>query len=76
MKDTAFFENAVRPFLINKMEKTLVDYWLLDLEVALQSFLQPHSKLISVLDCYSRTGGVECVRVMPAHSLLDDKRRT
>lgn len=35
MKDTAFFENAVRPFLINKMEKTLVDYWLLDLEVAL-----------------------------------------
>ena len=45
LKDTAFFENAVRPFITNKIEKTVVDYWLLDFDFALNDFLQPHSKL-------------------------------
>lgn len=34
-KDQTFFENAVRPFLMNKIEKTFVDYWLLDFDFAL-----------------------------------------
>ena len=42
MKDNQFFESAVRPFLTNKMEKTFVDYWLLDLGFALEEFLQAH----------------------------------
>ena len=41
LKDTAFFENAVRPFLTNKIEKTIVDYWLLDYDLALAEYLQP-----------------------------------
>lgn len=39
LKDTAFFENAVRPFLTNKIEKTIVDYWLLDFDFAMGDFL-------------------------------------
>lgn len=47
LKDNPFFESAVRPFLTNKMEKTFVDYWLLDMGFALEEFLQAHSKLSS-----------------------------
>jgi len=45
LKDPGFFENAVRPFLTNKIEKTFVDYWLLDLDFAMQDFLQAHSNI-------------------------------
>ena len=31
LKDPQFFETVTRPFLMNKIEKTLVDYWLLDI---------------------------------------------
>jgi len=44
LKDPTFFENAVRPFLTNKMEKTFVDYWLLDYDFAMSDFLKTHSK--------------------------------
>ncbi len=44
LKDNQFFESEVRPFLTNKMEKTFVDYWLLDMGFALEDFLQAHSK--------------------------------
>ncbi len=45
LKDPEFFETTVRPFLMNKVEKTLVDYWLLDNpDDALSRFLEPHSK--------------------------------
>lgn len=46
LKDSQFFESAVRPFLTNKMEKTFVDYWLLDMGFAMQDFLQAHSNNI------------------------------
>jgi hypothetical protein len=39
LKDTVYFENAVRPFLTNKIEKTFVDYWLLDMDFAMKNFL-------------------------------------
>ncbi len=42
LKDPQFFENAVKPFLFNKIEKTFVDYWLLDSD--LSEFSVPHSK--------------------------------
>ena len=35
MKDPAYFDQVVRPFLTNKIEKTFVDYWLLDYDEAL-----------------------------------------
>ena len=44
LKDPEFFETTVRPFLKNKLEKTVVDYWLLDNPSdALSRFLEPHS---------------------------------
>lgn len=39
MKDPDFFESVVRPFLINKMEKTFVDFWLLDMDDALMTYI-------------------------------------
>ena len=39
LKDPAFFKEVIRPFLQNKIEKTLVDLWLLDLTEDLQTFL-------------------------------------
>lgn len=50
LKDNAFFENAVRPFISNKIEKTIVDYWLLDFDFALSEFLLPHSKKILLIE--------------------------
>jgi hypothetical protein len=47
LKDPGFFNEVIRPFLQNKIEKTLVDLWLLDLTADLQTFLQPHSNSIS-----------------------------
>ncbi len=44
LKDPDFFESAVRPFLTNKIEKTFVDYWLLDYDFAMQDFLKANSK--------------------------------
>ena len=44
LKDPGFFESAVRPFLTNKIEKTFVDYWLLDYDNAMHDFLPSHSK--------------------------------
>ena len=35
MKDPAYFDQVVRPFLTNKIEKTFIDYWLLDYDEAL-----------------------------------------
>ncbi len=49
LKDNQFFESAVRPFLTNKMEKTFVDYWLLDMGFALEEFLPAHSKIFTFL---------------------------
>ena len=47
LKDPEFFESTVRPFLKNKVEKTVVDYWLLDNPAdALSRFLEPHSNSI------------------------------
>ena len=43
LKDTIFFENAVKPFIANKIEKTFVDYWLLGYTAQMREFLQPHS---------------------------------
>ncbi len=44
LKDPEFFETTVRPFLKNKLEKTVVDYWLLENPSdALSRFLEPHS---------------------------------
>ena len=34
-KDPKYFEDIVGPFLTNKVEKTFVDYWLLNYEDAL-----------------------------------------
>ena len=39
LKDEQFFETAVKPFLTNKIEKTFVDYWILDFDFALEQFL-------------------------------------
>ena len=39
LKDPSFFDKAVKPFLSNKIEKTFVDYWLLDYSFALYEFL-------------------------------------
>jgi len=47
IKDPGFFKEFIRPFLHNKIEKTLVDLWLLDLTADLQTFLQPHSNTLS-----------------------------
>ncbi len=44
LKDPKYFEEVVRPFLTNKMEKTFVDYWLLEYDAALNTFEEPHSK--------------------------------
>lgn len=44
LKDPVFFENAVKPFLANKIEKTFVDYWLLGYHGTMKEFLQPQSK--------------------------------
>ena len=44
MKDPAYFESTVIPFIRNKIEKTFVDLWLLDNRVAMKSFLEPQSK--------------------------------
>ena len=41
MKDPEFFYNIVRPFLKSKIEKTVVDEFLLDQD--LSSYAQPHS---------------------------------
>ena len=35
MKDPQYFEAVVKPFLMNKIEKTFVDYWLLNFDFAL-----------------------------------------
>ncbi len=43
LKDPEFFKNAVRPFIENKIEKTFVDYWLIDLDVALNKFVDQNS---------------------------------
>lgn len=40
LKDRAFFESTVRPFLINKMEKSFIDYYLLDHSQALRRYAQ------------------------------------
>lgn len=40
MKDPQYFEQVVKPFLLNKMEKTFVDYWLLELDEALWPYDQ------------------------------------
>lgn len=45
LKDTVFFENAVKPFLTNKIEKTFVDYWLLGYNAQMRDFLQPQSNI-------------------------------
>lgn len=47
LKDPGFFKDVIRPFLQNKIEKTLVDLWLLDLTADLQTYLQPHSKSLT-----------------------------
>lgn len=44
LKDPKYFEEVVRPFLSNKMEKTFVDYWLLEYDAALNTFEEPQSK--------------------------------
>jgi hypothetical protein len=44
MKDPEYFESVVRPFLANKIEKTFVDYWLLDLDADMKTFEPIHSK--------------------------------
>lgn len=38
MKDTPFFEEVVRGFIQNKIEKTFLDYYLLEDQEALDSF--------------------------------------
>jgi len=38
MKDPDYFNSVVKPFLLNKMEKTFIDYWLLDLHDAMNTF--------------------------------------
>jgi hypothetical protein len=43
LKDPEFFKNAVRPFIQNKIEKTFIDYWLIDLDVALLNFVDQNS---------------------------------
>ena len=46
LKDASFFESTVRPYLKNKLEKTLVDYWLLDNPGdAMSRFLEPNSNI-------------------------------
>ena len=37
-KDPSYFESVVRPFLQNKIEKTFVDYWLLEDNEALSTY--------------------------------------
>jgi hypothetical protein len=43
MKDQDFFNNIVKPFLSSKIEKTLVDEFLLGQD--LSSYAQPHSNI-------------------------------
>ena len=71
LKDTVFYENAVRPFLTNKIEKTFVDYWLLDFDFAMKEYLQPNSKILIIFQLFFRTGAAECFRTMPPHPLLE-----
>ena len=40
MKDPTFFEEIVRDFLLNKMEKSFMDQWLLDDESALKKYAE------------------------------------
>jgi hypothetical protein len=76
LKDNAFFEGAVRPFLSNKIEKTIVDYWLLDFDFALKDFLEPHSKIALLVRAIDfRAGPAERVRAVPAHSQPDAEGR-
>ena len=49
MKDPSYFDQVVRPFLSNKIEKSFVDYWLLEYDEALEHFLEPHSNLFSLI---------------------------
>jgi len=42
IKEPAYFEQVVKPFLKNKIEKTFVDYWLLDMDDGVFSFEPPH----------------------------------
>jgi hypothetical protein len=47
LKDPEYFESTVRPFLRNKIEKTVVDFWLLDnVGDGLSNFLEPHSNIL------------------------------
>eukprot|EP00347_Sterkiella_histriomuscorum_P021579 403333486 len=39
LKDPQYFDQVVKPFLINKIEKTFVDYWLLNYEDALEQYI-------------------------------------
>ena len=41
IKQPEYFEKTVRPFLMNKMEKMFVDYWLLDIDEAIIRYVAP-----------------------------------
>ena len=43
-KDPLYFTRTVRPFLVNKLEKTFVDYWLLGMAESMTQFIEPQSK--------------------------------
>ena len=40
--DSAYFENTVRPFLINKLGKSFMDFFLLDMDMELLNWRKPH----------------------------------
>lgn len=44
LKDGLFFEAIVRPYLLNKMEKTFTDYYLLDNQKAMFSYYETQYK--------------------------------
>jgi hypothetical protein len=40
--DSAYFETIVRPFLINKLGKSFIDFFLLDMDQDLLNWRSPH----------------------------------
>ena len=60
-KDPEFFRSVVRPFLANKLDKTFLDRWLLDMEV--KQYLEPWKfaqlNLIEKILLAQRLGGAE-----------------
>jgi hypothetical protein len=76
LKDPRYFTEVAAPFISNKLEKTFVDYWLLNNYNALETFLLPHSKLVLKLPfCLELAELNSLERVLMIHYLLMTDRK-